>query len=92
MNSKKDRIRKAGKECAGGADISLEEKIRGLGTRDIDSIMDQLLQKGIPQAEVNRLRAEIDQATDKNKAILSVANGFIAVSKAVKDILQKWFS
>lgn len=70
-------------------DQTVKDRLRIMKDADFVDILEKLKQTSVDKAEITVLKSVIDQATDKNEALLSVLEKGGALAKAVIDIIKK---
>lgn len=70
-------------------DETVKDRLRIMKDADFMGILEMLKQTSVDKAEITQLKLVIDQATDKNKALLCVLEKGGALAKTVIDIIKK---
>lgn len=70
-------------------DQTVKDRLRIMKDADFVDILEMLKHTSVDKAEITELKSVIDQATDKNKALLCVLEKGGALAKAVIDIIKK---
>ena len=70
-------------------DQTVKDRLRIMKDADFVDILEMLKQTSVDKAEITELKSVIDQATDKNEALLSVLEKGGALAKTVIDIIKK---
>lgn len=70
-------------------DQTVKDRLRIMKDADFVDILEMLKQTSVDKAEITKLKSVIDQATDKNEALLSVLEKGGALAKTVIDIIKK---
>lgn len=70
-------------------DQTVKDRLRIMNDADFDAVLEKLEKTSVDQSETTQLKLVIDQATDKNEALLSVLEKGGALAKTVIDIIKK---
>lgn len=70
-------------------DQTVKDRLRIMNDADFDAVLEKLEKTSVDQSEITQLKLVIDQATDKNEALLSVLEKGGALAKTVIDIIKR---
>lgn len=70
-------------------DQTVKDRLRIMNDADFDAVLEKLEKTSVDKAEIIQLKSVIDQATDKNEALLSVLEKGGALAKTVIDIIKR---
>lgn len=70
-------------------DQTVKDRLRIMKDADFVDILEKLKKTSVDKAEITELKSVIDQATDKNEALLSVLEKGGALAKTVIDIIKR---
>lgn len=70
-------------------DQTVKDRLRIMKDADFVDILEKLKKTSVDKAEITELKSVIDQATDKNEALLSVLEKGGTLAKTVIDIIKK---
>lgn len=70
-------------------DQTVKDRLRIMNDADFNAVLEKLEKTSVNQSEITQLKFVIDQATDKNKALLCVLEKGGVLAKTVIDIIKK---
>lgn len=70
-------------------DQTVKDRLRVMKEADFDDVLEKLGKTSVKKSEIIQLKSVIDQATDKNKALLCVLEKGSVLAKTVIDIIKK---
>lgn len=70
-------------------DETVKDRLRIMKDADFEDVIERLKMTSVDDEEITQMKLVIDQATDKNKALLCVLEKGDVLAKTVIDIIKK---